>query len=136
MTKPSQKKVPKFETKSRNPYFARCLNRTGQTIGVYGPPHASSRLPNELYLLKSGYKTPKGWDCRGFYLPSDMHFAGKAKDRHGPMALERGDMVHDVTISHSKGYLVLSRPAIEKYFTPGARYWPIPDKSSHWFANN
>lgn len=132
---PASKAATTLNTKSPNPYFASCLNITGQTIGVYGPSHAGSRLPNALYLLKSGYQTPKRWPCRGFYLPSDRLFAGKDKDRRGPMALERGDIVHDVIISHSNDYLVLSRPAIEKYFKPGASHWPIPSKSSHWLAN-
>lgn len=68
----------------------RCTNQSGENIAVYGPKHPSdtSRFDNSLYILPSGYSTPDGWDCDGFYVPNDRVANQALSKIQGPLAIK------------------------------------------------
>jgi hypothetical protein len=57
--------------------WGQCSNKTGNTIGIFGPASEESETDdNSLYFLADGETTPEGWDCQGIYLPSGINVAG------------------------------------------------------------
>ena len=66
------------------------VNRTGESILVYGPKVAGETKDNSLWLLRAGESTPEDdWDCDGFYVPSDRKVNQLVfPDKAGPVAVK------------------------------------------------
>ncbi len=54
-------------------------NTTGEPLLIYGPKSKldGMNFDNSMYVLLSGYTTPTGFDCDGFYLPSNSKLYDK-----------------------------------------------------------
>ncbi|BAY62262.1 hypothetical protein NIES22_23340 [Calothrix brevissima NIES-22] len=64
--------------------WGQCTNKTGKTIGVYGPePGLDDDEYSEgaaLYFLANGQTTEDRWNCKGIYLPSDVKVTALSQD--------------------------------------------------------
>lgn len=107
--------------------WGRIANRTGETLLVYGPARADdpAKKDNSLYRLPDGQRTPKDWDCDGFFIPKGSSYSG----HDGPRAVKYRDW-GDVTVT------AMLKPLPKKYLTDSSPMgvfsareinWPIPD---------
>lgn len=101
-------------------------NNTGENLLVYGPKIGGS-FDNSLYNLPPGRKTPRNWDCDGFYVPSDR-VASQAvmSDRKGPVAVKYRDYRSPIiTLSAIKYQCDFN----EGIYSSGEIHWEIPNIS-------
>ena len=70
--------------------WGQCANLTDEYIVVYGPKHIEERsiFDTSPYVLPPGRKTPDGWDCDGFFVPSDRWRNRWHGARRGPLAVK------------------------------------------------
>src|ERR1700722_5046513 len=70
--------------------WGQCINLTDEFLIVYGPKHAeeNSIFETSPYVLPPGRTTPDGWDCDGFFVPSDRSFRRARRSRSGPLAVK------------------------------------------------
>ncbi len=70
--------------------WGQCTNLTDEYLVVYGPKHVEERsiFDTSPYLLPPGRTTPDGWDCDGFFVPSDRAVPRWRGERRGPLALK------------------------------------------------
>jgi hypothetical protein len=70
--------------------WGQCANLTDEFIVVYGPKHAEERsiFDTSPYVLPPRRTTPDGWDCDGFFVPSDRWLYLWRGTRRGPLAVK------------------------------------------------
>jgi hypothetical protein len=103
------------------------LNATSEMLIVYGPKHPKDRsiFDTSPYFLPPDCQTPRGWDCNGFFVPSDRLAVQKRSTITGPLAIKYWDFrKFTVTVAGSNGYLC---PYNNGAFPPSAINWPIPN---------
>lgn len=105
------------------PGWGQCGNITGETLLVYGPK-AGGTYDNSLYCLPSGYLTPAGWDCDGFYVPNDRIANQLASKVPGPLAVKYWDF--RTFIIEKSGPVEYKCFGNNGAFTPGQINWYIP----------
>jgi hypothetical protein len=108
----------------------RCLNKTGEALGVYGPkaPSDLSGKDNTLYKLPSGRATPDGFDCDGIFVPNDRIADQRVgQDVPGPVAVKYVDVTPPFTIF--KNGNKYECPPNQGVFKPGEINWNIPNQS-------
>jgi hypothetical protein len=100
-------------------------NSTPEALLVYGPKRAGETFDNSLYTLPAGRKTPKEWDCDGFFVPNDRIAAQALSSRSGPVAVKYRDYRSPVIEMPSPGKY--SCPLNEGIYVPGELNWRIPN---------
>jgi hypothetical protein len=91
-------KVAKFEELIpilAGPSWGEAYNGSSKKLMVYGPKNGPV-YDTGVYLLAPGLRTPSGWDCDGFFLPSgakllDMSPSGAGRSWDGPAAIKYSD---------------------------------------------
>jgi hypothetical protein len=70
--------------------WGQCTNLTDEWLIVYGPKHVDERsiFDTSPYVLPPGRTTPDGWDCDGFFVPSDRSLRSFRASRNGPLAVK------------------------------------------------
>lgn len=70
--------------------WGQCTNATGEYLIVYGPKHRDeqSMFDTSPYVLPPLCTTPDGWDCDGFYVPSDRALHRLRGRTKGPAAVK------------------------------------------------
>ena len=99
-------------------------NKTGETLLVYGPKRAGETRDNSLYQLPDERATPDGWDCDGFYVPTDRVADQALSNENGPLAVKYRDFRSpEITKSSPTHYECGLNGGI---FKPGEVNWEIP----------
>jgi hypothetical protein len=80
---------PPFEI-LRDRGWGQCTNASGEPLIVYGPKHERDRsiFDTSPYALNPGCVTPDGWDCDGFFVPSDREVYRWSRIRRGPLVIK------------------------------------------------
>ena len=70
--------------------WGQCSNLTDEFLIVYGPKHVeeNSIFDTSPYVLPPGRTTPDGWDCDGFFVPSDRSLRRARRTQSGPLAVK------------------------------------------------
>ncbi len=106
--------------------FGRCINKTGETILVYGPksPSTPQDKDNALYKLPTNKKTPDNWDCDGIYVPNDR-IAKQAimPDIPGPVAVKYINIINFEIHKEDNKYVI---PPNQGTFKPSEIQCPTP----------
>lgn len=98
-------------------------NLTGEILLVYGPKRTGEVFDNSLYALPPGHRTPKGWDCDGFFVPNDRIADQALSSRLGPVAVKYRDYRSPVIEMPSPGKYRC--PLNEGIYASGELNWRI-----------
>jgi hypothetical protein len=115
-------------TTDRKPFQGRCLNKTGELLGVYGPrlPSDPTGKDNRLYKLPTGRATPDGFDCDGIFVPNDRIADQRVgPDIPGPVAVKYVDITPPFAIVKSGNKY--DCPPNQGVFKAGEINWHIPN---------
>lgn len=83
------------DKRESGPTWGEAYNGSSKKIIVYGPRNGPV-YETGGYVLAPGLRTPSGWDCDGFFLPSgakllDMSPSGAGRSWDGPAAIKYSD---------------------------------------------
>ena len=109
--------------------WGQCSNCTSETLIVYGPKHTGdpSICDTSPYILQPGSTTPDGWDCDGFYIPTNRQLAYWRRIRSGPLAVKFWNFRHfSVLVGYGSAYRC---PWPNGVFEPSSINWAIPNLS-------
>ena len=106
-------------------------NSSRLKLGVYGPKRPGETHDNSFYILRAGGHTPDGWQCDGFYVPSEMTvMAMPPLDQqlswNGPAGFK---------VARARSLVLIGRSALtvnagpEALFSAGDVNWHIPSLS-------
>jgi hypothetical protein len=106
-------------------------NSSSFKLAVYGPKRPGETRENSFYILRAGGHTPDGWQCDGFYVPSDVTVTGMPPlDRElawqGPVGFKVNGARSLVLIGR-KSLAVNAQP--DALFAAGDIDWHIPSLS-------
>ena len=108
--------------------WAQCTNQTGELLIVYGPKHENERSIFDCspYILETGRTTPDGWDCKGFFVPSDRTLRRWRGSRSGPLAVKFWDTRRFSVSADQANYRCSWTNGV---FHPSQINWAIPSFS-------
>lgn len=109
---------------ARGWYATRCTNNTGENILVYNN--------GALYLLRPGQSTA-GFDCDGFFVPTDRKFNGE----WGAKAAKYRDYIEFTVNRSGSTYTVSGGLFAGLFWNPNNNpaNWDIPNWSTEQFRN-
>ena len=107
--------------------WGQCTILSGEALFVYGPKHTDERsiFDTSPYVLEPGLRTPDGWDCDGFLLPSDRVLRRRGGRRRGPLAVKFWNYRHFVVRSPEEGTYRSSWD--NGVYQPSQINWAIPN---------
>ena len=103
------------------PSIGTCINKTDETLLVYGPNSGTAPFPrdNMLYRLPAGQRTPANWDGDGIYVPNDREASQAVlPDKAGPVAVKFGVGSVDVSFTVTRDEDEYDIPVNQGIFTP------------------
>ncbi len=103
--------------------YGQLSNKTGETLLVYGPKIGGT-FDNSLYYLPIGRKTPDGWDCDGFFVPTDRYADQLTSTDQGPLAVKYFDFRTPVIERSGVNYECSLNNGL---FQTGQIHWEIPN---------
>jgi hypothetical protein len=108
--------------------WGQCTNETEEYLIVYGLKHERepSVFDTSPYVLPPGTTTPDGWDCEGFFLPSDRVLRRWRTIWRGPGAVKFWNFRHFRVESQDGDYRC---PCDDGIYEPSQINWAIPNFS-------
>lgn len=105
-----------------------CFNNSGRWAGIYGPNISGRPYDNDLYMVPPGYKSPDGWDCDGFFIPSDvsvqMITLAVTLNQSGPGA---------VKINSAQWGTLESISPLQRRISASVLEWIGPGNTTNWY---
>lgn len=123
-----EKRAKVFTEEERDLINGDCFNNSGRWAGIYGPNISGRPYDNDLYMVPPSYKSPDGWDCDGFFVPSDvtvqMIALAVTLNQSGPGA---------VKINSAQWGTLVSTGPLSRQISASVLEWIGPGNPTNWY---